>query len=176
MRYSIENFLHIGLVIILIVFCGALLYFKSFDFFLGTAKNTSAPILIGNRHLSTPIKIKARGRGFEWTFHYPGRDGKMGTSDDFCSNKDLHLPAETEVVLTLESDDYIYIMSNTELGLKQIAVPDMIHNLKFHTSKIGLFELLTDPLCGWRPLHDDLMGRVIIHSLGDFNDWTKKML
>jgi len=25
-------------------------------------------------------------------------------------------------------------------------------------------------------LHDDLMGRVIIHSVTDFNDWFKKMV
>jgi hypothetical protein len=66
----------------------------------------------------------------------------------------LHLPLETDVVLKLESDDFIYIMSNPELGLKQIAVPELTHTLKFHTARIGPFELLADPLCGWRPLHD----------------------
>ena len=176
MRTSIKNLLYVGFAVMLILFCMALLYFSTSDFILSTANNSSAPVVMSNRHLSTPIEIIARGKEFEWTFRYPGGDGEMGTSDDFRSHKELHLPVETEVVLKLESDDFIYIMSNPELGLKQIAVPELTHTLEFYTAKTGPFELLTDPLCGWRPLHDDLMGRVIIHSITDFNDWTKKMV
>ena len=177
MRTPIATLLYyVGFVVTLIVFCVALLYFRSFDFYFGTAKNSSVPVVMGNRHLSAPVIIEARGKRFEWSFRYPGRDGELGTSDDFRSHKELHLPLETDVVLKLESDDFIYIMSNPELGLKQVAVPELTHTLKFHTARIGPFELLADPLCGWRPLHDDLMGRVIIHSVTDFNDWFKKMV
>ena len=176
MRTPIATLLYVGFVVTLIVFCVALLYFRSFEFYFGTAKNSSAPVAMGNRHPSAPVEIEARGKRFEWSFRYPGRDGELGTSDDFRSHKELHLPLETDVVLKLESDDFIYIMSNPELGLKQVAVPELTHTLKFHTAKIGPFELLADPLCGWRPLHDDLMGRVIIHSVTDFNDWFKKMV
>jgi len=176
MRTPIANLLYVGFVITLIAFCVVLLYLSSFDFYLGTTNNSSAPVVMGNRHLSAPIEIEARGKRFEWSFRYPGQDGELGTSDDFLSHKELHLPLATKVVLKLESEDFIYIMSNPKLDLKQVAVPEITHTLKFYTTKIGPFELLADPLCGWRPLHDDLMGRVIIHSVKDFNDWMNKMI
>ncbi len=174
MRTPVATLLYVGFAVMLVVLCVMLLYFRSFEFYFGTANSSSVPVAMGNRRLSVPVEIEARGKRFEWSFRYPGRDGELGTSDDFRSGKELHLPLETDVVLKLESDDFIYIMSNPELGLKQIAVPELTHTLEFHTAKIGLFELLTDPLCGWRPLHDDLMGRVIVHSVTDFNDWFKK--
>ena len=98
----------------------------------------------------------------------------MGSSDDLRVDKELHLPVGVEVELKLESDDFIYILYNPERGFKQIAVPELTHTLKFTTDEVGSFDLMTHPLCGWRPLHDDLMGRVIIHSVADFNDWFDK--
>ena len=99
MRTPIATLLYIGFVVTLIVFCVALLYFRSFEFYFGTAKNSSVPVAMGNKHLSAPIEIEARGKRFEWSFSYPGHDGELGTSDDFRSHKELHLPLETDVVL-----------------------------------------------------------------------------
>ena len=176
MRPPLAALLYVGFIVVLIVFCAALLYFKSLDFYFGPAKNSSVPLAIGNGRMSTLFEIEARGKHFEWSFRYPGRDGELGTSDDLHSHKELHLPLKTDVLLKLKSDDFIYVMSNPELGLKQIAVPELTHTLKFHTAKIGRFELLADPLCGWRPLHDDLMGIVTIHTVTDYNECLNKMV
>jgi heme/copper-type cytochrome/quinol oxidase subunit 2 len=174
MNTPVTSLHYVGFAVTFVVICLMFIYPKSYEFRLGTTNDSGEPAVMGNIYLSVPIQIEARGKRFEWSFRYPGRDGELGTSDDFRSDKELHLPLETDVALKLESDDFIYIMSNSGLGLKQIAVPELTHTLKFHTAKIGRFELLTDPLCGWRPLHDDLMGRVIVHSVTDFNDWFKK--
>ena len=80
MRTPIATLLYVGFIVTLIVFCVALLDFRSFDFYFGTAKNSSVPVAMGNRHLSAPVVIEARGKRFEWSFRYPGRDGELGTS------------------------------------------------------------------------------------------------
>jgi heme/copper-type cytochrome/quinol oxidase subunit 2 len=63
------------------------------------------------------------------------------------------------------------MLSNDELALKQMAIPDIIRKTKLIAKKPGVYELAADPLCGWRQLHDDLMGRVIIQSKKDFKGW-----
>ena len=69
------------------------------------------------------------------------------------------------------SKDFIYMLSNDELALKQMAIPELIRKTKLIANKPGVYELAADPLCGWRQLHDDLMGRVIIQSKEDFKGW-----
>ena len=36
--------------------------------------------------------VEVTGSRFEWSFRYPGRDGRFGTDDDLVSTRDLHLP------------------------------------------------------------------------------------
>ena len=174
MRFPVATLLYVGLAVMLVVFCVLLPRSKSFEFHFGTANSSGEPTVTGSRNLPVPVEIEARGKRFEWSFRYPGPDGELGTPDDFRSDRELHLPVGADVALKLESDDFIYIMSSPELELKQIAVPELTHTLKFHTARIGSFNLLVDPLCGWRPLHDDLMGRVIIHSVTEFDVWFDK--
>jgi cytochrome c oxidase subunit 2 len=143
---------------------------ESLKFFLGSDDKS------GNGSLGSPVEIEAKGKNFEWSFRYPGRDGKLGTSDDLRSGKKLHLPLGIEVILKLASEDFIYLMSCPELGLQQIAVPELTHTLEFHTGEIGSFGLQVDPLCGWRPLHDDLMGQVVVRPAADFEAWFKKSI
>ena len=64
MRTPAATLLYVGFVATLILFCVALLYFRSFDFYFGTAKNSTAPVAMSNRHLSTPVEIEARKRKF----------------------------------------------------------------------------------------------------------------
>ena len=136
--------------------------------------NTSDLTPSVSKNLVFPVAIEARGRHFEWTFRYPGRDGILNTNDDLLVEKELHLPVGVDVELKLESDDFIYILYNPERGLKQIAVPELSYSIELHTTKAETFDLRTDPLCGWRPLHDDLMGRVIIESTKEFDEWFDK--
>lgn len=121
---------------------------------------------------SGPIKIEVCGQGFEWVFRLSGKDGMLGTRDDVLSRKDLYLPVGAEAKLTLVSKDYIYMLSNDKLALKQMAIPELVRKTKLIAKKPGIYELAAGPLCGWRQLHDGLMGRVIIQSKKDFKGWS----
>jgi cytochrome c oxidase subunit 2 len=121
--------------------------------------------------IETPIRVEARGRDFVWHFRYPGEDGQLGTEDDLDLGEQLNLPAGVDVIMSLESDDLIYTWTSPSLNLKEIAVPQLTRTLIFRTPGPGAYPVEVDPLCGWRFLHDEQMGRVVVQSLTDFNIW-----
>lgn len=168
MRFPVATFLYAGFTVACVVFCAILFYYGTSDFHFGSPRHPENP---ASNNLPVPVVIEARGHLFEWSFRYPGRDRKLGTPDDLRFDKELHLPVGVDVELKLESDDYMYIFSNAELGLRQIAVPELTYTVKFQAAKAGSFDLLADPLCGWRSLHDDLMGRIIVQSAPEFDVW-----
>lgn len=171
MRYPVATFLSVGLAITIVLYCVMVLFPKLPGLLLGAAVDSGNSTSAVSRNVVFPVEIEARGSHFEWSFRYAGRDGILNTYDDLLVDKELHLPVGVDVELKLESDDFIYILYNPERGLKQIAVPELTYSLKFRTTKTETFDLRTDPLCGWRPLHDDLMGRVIIQSTKEFDEW-----
>lgn len=122
---------------------------------------------------SSPLVVEARGDEFQWHFRYPGDDGRLGSKDDVQVARTLRLPENVDVVLHLRSDDYIYIWSTPDLNLKEVAVPDLTFTLRFRTSKSGTFNIVTDPMCGFRSLHDDDLGRVIVQSRSEYGRWLK---
>ena len=113
-----------------------------------------------------PLLVEATGRDFQWHFRLAGTDREIGTTDDVATGTTVHLPPETDVELLLESEDYVYVFSNVELRLREIAVPEMTHSLRFRTPAVGTFDLLVDPICGFRFFHDPLMGRIAINPAG----------
>ena len=117
------------------------------------------------------VIVQVTGHDFQWSFRYPGADGKLGTPDDVRLNRLLILPPNVDVTLLLTSEDYIYLFSLPPYGLREIAVPDLTHKLLCHTTTVKEFDLMVDPLCGFRFYHDEVMGHVSIAPLKDFNVW-----
>lgn len=124
-----------------------------------TSKSHSLPPL---------IVVRAVGRDFQWHFRYPGPDATLETADDVVGSRTLYLPPDVDVKLDLTSDDYVYTMSLPKHGLKEIAVPDMTHTLRFHTETGAEIDLLVDPMCGFRFYHDEIMGRILVQERDDF--------
>jgi heme/copper-type cytochrome/quinol oxidase subunit 2 len=121
--------------------------------------------------LDTPIKVRVVGHDFFWRFRFPGPDQLFDTDDDATVEKELHLPADRDVVFLVSSDDYVYTMSIPDLGIRQIAVPELIFPLEFRVAEERSFNITADPLCGVRWLHDDYMGRVTVQSQPAFDSW-----
>jgi heme/copper-type cytochrome/quinol oxidase subunit 2 len=74
-------------------------------------------------------------------------------------------------VFLITSDDYVYTLSIPQLGLRQIAVPDLNFTLKLHTPAEGAYEVIADPLCSVRLFHDEEMGRIVVQSEAAFDSW-----
>lgn len=121
------------------------------------------------RPLPSPLVAMATGREFQWQFTYPGPDAALGTDDDVHSEKVLYLPPKHEVLLSLQSEDYIYTLTLPEHNLKEIAVPSLTFTMRFRTSSNATLDLLVDPLCSFRFYHDKLMGQIIVQDKDDFS-------
>lgn len=108
-----------------------------------------------------PILVEARGHEFHWEFFTVGPDGQPGTGDEKSLGNDLPAPANTLITLILSSDDYIYTL-NTPDGRIAPAVPELIHTIQFRSPPEGRHEFRTDPMCGLRYFHDDVLGTMSV--------------
>ena len=107
---------------------------------------------------------------FQWNFHYPGADGKLGRTDptkikdaelNFIGLDDADTNAKDDQVvttlavavnrpveLTLTSKDVTHSIWVPELRFKQDLVPGMSINVHFTPNKVGSYELACAELCG----------------------------
>ena len=121
-----------------------------------------------------PLRIEARGSDRDWNFSYLGPDGTLDTADDIKSRGEMNLPVGAEVVINLRSDDFIYVFSCPDLGLKEIAVPDLEFSISFTAERPGEFNLLMDPMCGFRLPPGETMGRIKVAGANDFRQWLRE--
>ena len=85
--------------------------------------------------------------------------------------RDVHIPVQTDVVLVLRSEDYVYTLALPQFGLKEIAVPTLEFRLDFRPPDAGRFPLLGDQLCG--DPHPDLQCGLVVESRDQFLKWLK---
>ena len=150
---------------------------------LGLCASTGAVLLSACRQsepgarvpISNPLLIEARGRDREWQFTFGGADGVVGSDDDVVTSRHFQVPAGVEVRLQLRSDDYIYVFSCPELAMKEIAVPDLDYEIRFHTSVPGVYELAMDPMCGFRLPQGATMGTLTVASENGFRSWIAQV-
>ncbi len=122
---------------------------------------------------SSVMRVRMTGEQFRWHIRYPGADGRLDTRDDVVTLRDLHLPSDTATVISLESRDYLYTLELPQLGLKQIAVPDLRFELRIDPAPEGSSDLLGSQMCGYD--HPDLLGKFVVQSRPDFTAWLRKV-
>ena len=120
-----------------------------------------------------PLVVQATANEFRWTFRLPGDDGNMNTEDDILSRDELHVPVGKQVELQLTSTDYIYIFNVPSLDVREAAVPGLMFNVSFKPNTSGTHNIMTDPMCGVRYFHDDVMGRVFADSATEYARWMQ---
>lgn len=69
-------------------------------------------------------------------------------SKPISANRQLLVPVNTTVVLTLKSTDYVYSLSIPQFGVKEVAVPKLEFQMRFRATVSGRFELEGSELCG----------------------------
>lgn len=108
------------------------------------------------------ITVEVTGNEYNWYFRYPGVDGKLGTDDDKFSERNLYLPDNANVTLNLKSDDYVYNITLPDIGIKEIAVPELNFSMNFKTKDEATWEFKGDQFCGFS--HETLIGEVFIRD------------
>ena len=140
----------------------------------------SSPIVAGQQsasQISEPYCVSITGNKFRWRIRYPRTDAENRSesredsvlNDDLVVWRDLHLPAKTDIVLSLTSDDYVYSLRLPEFEQHEMAIPGLTFELRLHAQKSGRFELIGDEFCG--DPHPELTGSVFIHTRSDFEKW-----
>jgi len=116
-----------------------------------------------------PFELRVTGDEYRWRVRYPGPDGDLDTADDLLTWRHLHLPAGAEIVIELESVDYVYTFYVPELDIMEPAVPDSPYVLDFESGPAGQHDLLGSQMCGYT--HPQLLGDVVVHAPGELDRW-----
>lgn len=118
------------------------------------------------------LDIAIRGRNFNWHMEYLTNESADGSAKNFVGRRNLVVPANTEVRLRIDSDDYLYTISFPNQSVKQIAVPGMTHHSQFRVEQTGVYPLIGDQFCGYT--HPNLIGKLIVQSPTAFQDWLRR--
>ncbi|HZS48091.1 MAG TPA: cytochrome c oxidase subunit II [Blastocatellia bacterium] len=147
-------------------------------------------------HLTAPpadaIEWEVTGQQFEWNFHNAGPDKQMGplnmklwsdqanfgvddndsrSKDDIVS-KQMVVPVNHPVKVTLRSKDVIHSFFIPAFRLKQDAVPGMTIVIHFTPEKIGEYDIACAELCGM--FHYKMPSKLRVVSDQDYQDWLTK--
>ena len=116
-----------------------------------------------------PPFARAVAYQYGWRFEYPGPDLRFDTPDDLISENLLVIPAGTEVVMDLVSEDVIHSFAINPLRLKQDIVPGLSPRIWFTVNEPGEWEVNCMELCGWG--HYRMSARMRVLSGRDFVGW-----
>ena len=115
-----------------------------------------------------PLEIEITGEDCRWNVRYPGPDGRLGTPDDRRGGPDLHLPVDVPARVRLHSNDFVYTFALPDLGLQEIAVPELEFVLALRPDAAGRYRLRGDPMCG--RTYPDLQGVLVVDSESRFRE------
>src|SRR5262245_43719464 len=169
-----------ALILVVLVFMGQKVWIKFF--FCGLPNDA--------------LTVEVTAQQFQWQFHYPGADGKLGktdlrlvsptnqigldekdeaSKDDIVSTSEMHLPVNKPVIVRLRSKDVIHSFFLPNQRVKQDAVPGLAVEIAFTPNVAGSYELACAELCGNN--HYKMRGLVTVDaSEGDFDQWLSTKL
>lgn len=116
-----------------------------------------------------PYPIRITGRNMHWHVQYADAVGRNLFTGDGQPLREIHVPENTNVVLVLNSADYIYTLTLQQFGIKEIAVPDLECSVALPASDAGIVEFAGEELCG-QP-NPALQGHLIVEPHDRFLQW-----
>jgi cytochrome c oxidase subunit 2 len=136
-------------------------------------------------------EVEAVGEQWQWTYRFPGADGKLGTTDatnitydnPFGMNSDdpdgqddvliedyeLHLPIGSPIKVLLRSKDVLHDFYVPQFRAKMDIVPGLVSYFWFTPTREGTFDLICAELCGTG--HYNMKGKVTVESEAAFQAW-----
>jgi cytochrome c oxidase subunit II len=131
------------------------------------------------------------GKQWNWSYRFPGRDGKMGLVDTkfiseknpfgidpkdingqddiLVSSQEVHLPLNQPVKALLRSVDVLHNFAVPQFRAKMDLVPGMVTFIWFTPTRVGKFDVLCNELCGVG--HYVMRGKVVIESDEAYQTW-----
>ncbi len=118
------------------------------------------------------LEVGLIGKQFEWNATYPGADGQLGTSDDFSTRNQLHVPVDQPVVVRLGTEDVIHSFFVPSLRVKQDALPGKTIDVWFEAMVPGRFEIACAELCGLG--HYRMRAILTVHTAEEYVRWVQE--
>lgn len=108
------------------------------------------------------MEIKVTAQQFAWTFEYP---------DYGITTKELYLPVNKQVHLTMTSRDVIHSFWVPEFRVKQDVVPGRFTEYRITPTLEGAYKVRCSELCGVS--HAYMLADVAVVSQDNFDGWIK---
>jgi len=136
-------------------------------------------------------EFEVLGKQWTWAYRFPGKDGKLGTTDVkyindnnpfginpkdkngrddiLIDDSEVHLPIDQPVKVLLRSIDVLHDFYVPQFRAKMDMVPGTVTHFWFTPTRIGEFDVLCFELCGVG--HYAMRGMVVVDSASDFQAW-----
>ena len=121
--------------------------------------------------MSNPgMTIDVQGQQWTWVFNYPKEDRfKLSDGSYLQGAEELHIPANTKVLLKLSSKDVIHSFWVPNIGGKKDAVPGRATELWIQADKPGTYKGQCFEFCGTG--HADMLITLVVHPQNDYATW-----
>ena len=138
--------------------------------------------------------MEAVGQQWRWMYRFPGKDGKLGTSDvshvnfknplgidpddpfgqdDYVINSNaVHLPKDQPVKFLLRSKDVLHDFYVPQFRAKMDLIPGTVSYFWATPTKVGNYEILCAEYCGVG--HYNMRGMVHVDEAADFERWLRQ--
>ena len=139
-------------------------------------------------------EFEVLGKQWDWTYRFPGKDGKLGTTDArkiseenpfgispndpngrddiLINDSELHLPINKPVKVLLRSIDVLHDFAVPQFRAKMDMVPGAVTHFWFTPTRTGEFDILCYELCGVG--HYAMRGTVVIEEEDAFRKWLQE--
>ncbi len=136
-------------------------------------------------------EVEVLGKQWTWGYRFPGKDGKLGTTDVrlitddnpfgldpkdpdgrddvLIDDDELHLPLDQPVKMLLRSIDVLHDFYVPQFRAKMDMVPGMVTFFWLTPTRTGTFDALCAELCGTG--HYAMRGKVVVQKESEFNVW-----
>jgi cytochrome c oxidase subunit II len=111
----------------------------------------------------TATEIFVTGKQWMWKIQHP--NGKREINE-------LHVPINTQIKLTMTSEDVIHSFFIPAFRLKRDVLPGRYTQMWFEATKEGEFHLFCAEYCGTE--HSRMVGRVVVMGEGDYQEWISR--
>lgn len=163
---------------------------------VGVAAMLAPGLFVWYQFISVPEgaqEIEVIGQQWSWSYRLPGKDGKLGTSDNkyigtdnplgvnphdphgrddiVIEAGDLHLPIGKPIHVLLRSIDVLHNFYVPEFRAKMDMIPGQVTYYWLTPTRGGTFDILCAEYCGLA--HSNMRGSVIVEPETEYSAWEQ---
>jgi len=161
---------------------------------VGVAALLAPGLFVWQQFVTVPenaSSIEVLGQQWQWSFRFPGKDGKLGTTnprkisgenpfginpddpngkdDVLVEGDDLHIPLGKPIRMLLRSIDVLHDFYVPEFRAKMDMVPGAVTYFWFTPIRPGTFDIMCFELCGVG--HHAMRSKVVVQEEAAFQTW-----